>query len=59
MRQPRENGQGLGLLGMRERLSLLGGTCTVESQPGQGTRVLIRLPLVHAQRAPDAEVIPA
>jgi signal transduction histidine kinase len=59
VRQPRENGQGLGLLGMRERLSLLGGTCTVESQPGQGTRVLIRLPLVHAQRTPDAEVIPA
>jgi signal transduction histidine kinase len=59
MRQPRENGQGLGLLGMRERLSLLDGTCTVESQPGQGTRVLIRLPLVHAQRTPDAEVIPA
>jgi signal transduction histidine kinase len=59
VRQPRENGQGLGLLGMRERLSLLGGTCTVESQPGQGTRVLIRLPLVQAQRTPDAEVIPA
>lgn len=59
MRQPRENGQGLGLLGMRERLSLLGGTCSVESQPGQGTRVLIRLPLVHAQPLPDLEGAPA
>jgi signal transduction histidine kinase len=48
MRHPRENGQGLGLLGMRERLALLGGTCTIESQPGQGTRVLISLPLAHA-----------
>ncbi len=59
VRQPRENGQGLGLLGMRERLSLLGGTCNVESQPGQGTRVLIRLPLVHAQPVPDLEGAPA
>lgn len=45
MRQPRESGQGLGLLGMRERLALLGGTLTVESQPGKGTRVVIHLPL--------------
>jgi signal transduction histidine kinase len=45
MRQPRETGQGLGLLGMRERLSLLDGTCDVESQPGQGTRVVVTLPL--------------
>jgi signal transduction histidine kinase len=45
MQQPRETGQGLGLLGMRERLSLLGGTCEVESQPGQGTRVVVTLPI--------------
>ncbi len=49
MRQPRESGQGLGLLGMRERLSLLGGTCSVESQPGKGTRVLLKLPLDAAR----------
>lgn len=54
MRQPRESGQGLGLLGMRERLSLLGGTCVVESQPGAGTRVVIKLPL--AARTSTAEV---
>lgn len=45
MRQPRESGQGLGLLGMRERLALLGGTLNVESQPGNGTRVVIHVPL--------------
>ena len=54
MRQPRESGQGLGLLGMQERLALVGGTCTVESQPGQGTRVLVRLPL-EPNRALRAE----
>jgi PAS domain S-box-containing protein len=37
--------QHLGLLGMRERARLLGGTCTIASGPGQGTSVLIRIPL--------------
>ena len=30
---------GYGLLGMRERAGRLGGTLTIESQPGEGTRV--------------------
>jgi len=33
-----------GLTGMRERAALLGGTLTVESEPGRGTRVLAELP---------------
>jgi PAS domain S-box-containing protein len=41
--------QHLGLLGMRERARLLGGTCTIESIPGQGTAVLISIP--HGQGA--------
>lgn len=36
--------QGTGLLGIRERVSRLGGTLTIEGAPGQGTRVGIRLP---------------
>jgi signal transduction histidine kinase len=40
------NGTGkLGLLGMRERARLSGGTLTVESAPGGGTTVFARLPL--------------
>jgi signal transduction histidine kinase len=35
----------LGLLGMRERLALVGGTLTVESAPGKGTTVFARIPL--------------
>jgi PAS domain S-box-containing protein len=35
----------LGLLGMRERLALVGGALTVESAPGQGTAVFARVPL--------------
>jgi len=39
---------GLGLTSMVERARLLGGTCTIESQPSRGTRVRARLPLVGA-----------
>jgi signal transduction histidine kinase len=40
---------GLGLLGMRERASNAGGTLTVDSAPGKGARVLLRIPLTpHA-----------
>lgn len=34
----------LGLLGMRERAAALGGETTVESEPGRGTTVHVRLP---------------
>jgi signal transduction histidine kinase len=36
---------GLGLLGMRERVALLGGVLEVESAPGAGTTVYARIPL--------------
>jgi signal transduction histidine kinase len=36
---------GIGLLGMRERLELLGGWLDVESVPGQGLRLAANLPL--------------
>ena len=35
----------LGLAGMRERVETLGGTFSVESAPGQGTRIRASLPL--------------
>ena len=37
--------RGLGLAGMRERLSLLGGDLMVESSPGGGTTIFARIPL--------------
>lgn len=35
----------LGLSGMRERLSLIGGTLVIESEPGVGTTLFISVPL--------------
>jgi signal transduction histidine kinase len=39
---------GLGLLGMRERAAIAGGTLTVESAPGRGTRIRLLIPLPGA-----------
>lgn len=42
---PRPDGTGFGLTGLRERITALGGHLDVESAPGEGTAVAIRLPL--------------
>jgi len=36
---------GMGLLGMRERAELIGGTLTIESSPGNGTRIAVEIPV--------------
>jgi two-component system, NarL family, sensor histidine kinase DevS len=41
----RSRGDGLGLLGMRERVELLGGRMTVESRPGAGTTFVAEVPV--------------
>lgn len=41
-----ENRGRYGLVGMKERAELLGGTVTITSQPGQGTTVKLTLPLL-------------
>ena len=41
---PRPSGRGLGLLGMRERLSIVGGSFEIFSSTDAGTRVLLRVP---------------
>jgi len=42
---PESSGRGLGLLGIRERVELLGGRVTIESAPGRGTRVAVTVPI--------------
>jgi signal transduction histidine kinase len=40
-----ESGRGRGLFSMKERASLLGGTCDIQSQPGNGVRIIVRVPV--------------
>jgi len=42
---PANGGKRLGLLGMRERVKMVGGTFGVESAPGKGTTVRVEIPL--------------
>ena len=42
---PDGGGDGLGLLGMGERLALLGGRLKIESSPGAGTTIVAEVPL--------------
>lgn len=41
-----------GVAGMKERAELLGGEFTLESQPGQGTRLTVELPLAQPMEMP-------
>lgn len=41
---PSESGKGLGLVGMRERASLVGGGVEIESAPGKGTTIYVTVP---------------
>jgi signal transduction histidine kinase len=40
----------LGLLGMRERVEMVGGTFCVESAPGDGTTIRVEVPFAHAPK---------
>ena len=43
--QALESGGGLGLVGMKERAAMVGGRLTVDSEPGEGTRVSVTVPV--------------
>lgn len=48
-----ENTRGLGLLGMQERIQLLGGEMEIVSSPGNGTRIKIHVPIEVRSLAND------
>jgi signal transduction histidine kinase len=49
-----ERRNGLGLLGIRERAAAAGGTLVIDTAPGRGTRITLRIPL--AGETPYREV---
>jgi signal transduction histidine kinase len=51
--QPLESGPGerVGLVGMRERVGMLGGGLEIDSRVGAGTAVVATVPLTHAAQS--------
>jgi signal transduction histidine kinase len=45
---------GFGLIGMRERVEALGGSLTLESEPGEGATLVVQLPL--AVQGPEEQI---
>jgi signal transduction histidine kinase len=48
----------LGLVGMRERVTLAGGRLDIESAPGEGTTVIARVPLATSDTPPSEDATP-
>ncbi|MDQ6787016.1 MAG: PAS domain S-box protein [Acidobacteriota bacterium] len=42
--------KGLGLVGIRERAALVGGTTEIESAPGAGTTIFVRVPVEESEK---------
>ena len=57
--EARSEGEHLGLFGIRERLQALGGRMTVESAPGEGTRVRMYVPLATQGRHGETSAAPS
>lgn len=52
---PAMDGNGLGLLGMRERAELVGGQLRLDSKPGEGTTVSVIVPLSELDTPKEAQ----
>src|SRR5581483_186836 len=48
------NAESLGVMGMRERAALTGGTLTIESSPGAGMTVIVRMPALENKLETEA-----
>ena len=42
-------GRGAGVFTMKERVRLVGGNCHIESRPGRGTKVVVRVPVATGE----------
>ena len=44
-----EKGRGSGVFGMKERVKLMSGNCSIDSHPGKGTQITVRIPLARSK----------
>jgi signal transduction histidine kinase len=51
MKKRKSDKQGLGLIGMEERVRGVQGTYEVKSSPGQGTQVMVWVPIPKENRS--------
>lgn len=51
--QSNRQNHGLGLLGIRERLAAIGGSLQIDSSPGRGTSLLIKIPVKQVSQHGD------
>jgi PAS domain S-box-containing protein len=49
--------EGFGLLNIQERLTHLGGSCTIQSKPGKGTRITLSVPVVTAGKIAEGKYV--
>lgn len=42
-----KRGRGVGVFSMKERVALVGGSCAIDSQPGQGTHITVKGPVTR------------
>lgn len=56
---PESPERGFGIIGMEERISLLGGKIDIESRPGFGTRIYIEVPYRKGSDDPEKDTCPA
>jgi signal transduction histidine kinase len=52
---PSSAGRRLGLLGMAERVSQVGGRIEVNSEPGRGSEIVVRIPIGDDEGEPSCE----
>ena len=52
------NGHGLGLRSIRERVRFAKGSVRIESQPGHGTKLLVRIPVSTAPSGSPSMMLP-
>jgi PAS domain S-box-containing protein len=50
MRRKSRQAAGMGLVGMRERAAIMGGSMNVESEPGKGTLITVNIPVSAARQ---------